>query len=105
MWKQTKLAWCKHSISSFRSLRRQPKTTVSGPNSSSFKKADSPPLPGDYWIKPHTSWKSSRRSTSSNTNKRSCKSGNRQSGNLNKSAAPKPLKKKNIISHKMYNKS
>ncbi|GBB93092.1 hypothetical protein RclHR1_21050001 [Rhizophagus clarus] len=105
MWKQTELAWCKHSTPSFRSSRRQPKTIVSGSNSFSFKKAgsslvvtgsnctplESCKLSNNNNKENNTnslnlahSQKSSRRLISSNTNKESRKSGNGQSGNLNK---------------------
>ncbi|GBC06880.1 hypothetical protein RclHR1_07110005 [Rhizophagus clarus] len=105
MWKQTELAWCKHSTPSFRSPRRQPKATGSGSNSFSHKKAGSSPVvtrsnrmllgsrkshnnnnQGNNTnpLNPAQSQKSSGRSTSSNTNKRSRKSGNGQLSNLNK---------------------
>ncbi|GBB90977.1 hypothetical protein RclHR1_18050002 [Rhizophagus clarus] len=101
---QTELTWCKHSTPSFRSPRRQPKATGSGSNSSSSKKAGSSPVVTGSNCTPlrsrklrinnnqenntnslnfAQSQKSSGRSTS-HTNKGSRRSGNGQSGSLNK---------------------
>ncbi|GBB99375.1 hypothetical protein RclHR1_00350031 [Rhizophagus clarus] len=105
MWKQSDLAWCKHSTPSFRSSKRQPKATGSGSNSSFYKKAGSSPVITGSNRTPLRSRKSrnnnnhenntnslnltqsqkpSRRSTSSNTNKGPRKSGNEHLDNLNK---------------------
>ncbi|GBB92894.1 hypothetical protein RclHR1_20760003 [Rhizophagus clarus] len=105
IWKQSELAWCKHSTPSFRSSRRQSKTTGSGSNFSPHKKAGSSPVVtgsnrtplGSRKLRNNNnhenntnslnltqSQKPSGYSTSSNTNKELRKSGNGHLGNLNK---------------------
>ncbi|GBC03680.1 hypothetical protein RclHR1_05260002 [Rhizophagus clarus] len=105
MWKQSELAWCKHSTPSFRSSRRQPRATGLGSNSSTQKKAGSSPVVtgsnrtllrsrksrnnnnhenNTNSLNLTQSQKLSGRSTSSNTNKGPRKSGNGHLGNLNK---------------------
>ncbi|GBC00168.1 hypothetical protein RclHR1_37730001 [Rhizophagus clarus] len=107
MWKQTELAWCKHSTPSFRSSRCQPKASGSGSKSFSFKQAGSSLVITGSNRTPLRSRKlqinnnnkhenntnspnlaqsqnSSGRSTSINSTKGSRKSSKGQTGNLNK---------------------